>query len=228
MKNLFLYFLTIIIFSQCAAPTSDTAIKNNAIPVNYPNTKKTDQVDIYHDTEIKDEYRWLEDDNADDTKAWVGEQNTVTQGYLDQIPFRNKLRDRYEELFNYPKLSSPFKAGEYYFFYKNDGLQNQSVIYFQKGLDGDPEVFIDPNSYSEEGTTVSKDHKYVAFSRQDAGSDWQKFYIMEVATKKQLSDELEWVKFSGASWRGDANFQEITETTAFIFTNWAMINQRIN
>ena len=212
MKNLFLYFLTIIIFSQCAAPTSDTAIKNNAIPVNYPNTKKTDQVDIYHDTEIKDEYRWLEDDNADDTKAWVGEQNTVTQGYLDQIPFRNKLRDRYEELFNYPKLSSPFKAGEYYFFYKNDGLQNQSVIYFQKGLDDEPKVFIDPNSYSEDGTTAislagfSKDNKYVVYSRQDAGSDWQKFYIMEVATKKQLSDELEWVKFSGASWKGDGFF----------------------
>jgi len=212
MKNLFHYFLIIIIFSHCAAPDSDITNENTTIPVNYPITKKTDQVDIYHDTEIKDEYRWLEDDNADDTKAWVGEQNKVTQGYLDQIPFRDKLRDRYEKLFNYPKLSSPFKAGEYYFFYKNDGLQNQSVIYFQKGLDGKPEVFIDPNSYSEDGTTAislagfSKDHKYVVYSRQDAGSDWQKFFVMEVATKKQLSDELEWVKFSGASWKGDGFF----------------------
>ena len=212
MKNLFYYFCFILIFSQCATPEMDTATKNATIPVDYPNTKKTDQVDTYHGTEIKDEYRWLEDDNAEDTKAWVGEQNKVTQGYLAQIPFREKLRERYEELFNYPKLSSPFKAGEYYFFYKNDGLQNQSVIYFQKGLDGEPEVFIDPNSFSEEGTTAislvgfSNDYKYVAYSRQDAGSDWQKFYVMEVATKKQLSDELEWVKFSGASWKGDGFF----------------------
>jgi len=183
---------------------TETATKNALIPVNYPTTKKVDQIDKYHDTEIKDEYRWLEDDNAEDTKAWVGEQNTVTKGYLDQIPFRKKIRERYEELYNYPKLSSPFKAGAYYFFYKNDGLQNQSVIYYQKGLDGKPEVFIDPNALSEEGTTAislagfSNDNKYVVYSRQDAGSDWQKFYVMEVATKKQLSDELEWVKFSGA------------------------------
>lgn len=212
MKNLIYYFLFLVIFSQCAAPETETAAKNATIPVNYPTTKKTDQVDKYHDTEIKDEYRWLEDDNAEDTKAWVGEQNTVTKDYLDQIPFRNKLRDRYEELYNYPKLSSPFKAGDYYFFYKNDGLQNQSVIYFQKGLEGKPEVFIDPNALSEEGTTAislagfSNDNKYVTYSRQDAGSDWQKFYIMEVATKKQMPDELEWVKFSGASWKGDGFF----------------------
>ncbi len=212
MKNLFFYFLLIFIFSHCAAPETETAVKNTNISVNYPTTKKTDQTDTYHGTEIKDEYRWLEDDNAEDTKAWVGEQNKVTQGYLDQIPFREKLRERYEELFNYPKLSSPFKAGEYYFFYKNDGLQNQSVIYYQKGLDGEPEVFIDPNSFSKEGTTAislagfSNDNKYVTYSRQDAGSDWQKFYVMEVATKKQLSDELEWVKFSGASWKDDGFF----------------------
>ncbi len=212
MKNFFYSLLFILIFSHCATPETETAAKNATIPVNYPTTKKTDQVDTYHDTEIKDDYRWLEDDNADDTKAWVGEQNKVTKGYLDQIPFRDKLRERYEELYNYPKLSSPFKAGEYYFFYKNDGLQNQSVIYYQKGLDGAPEVFIDPNSFSEDGTTAislagfSNDNKYVTYSRQDAGSDWQKFYIMEVATKKLLSDELEWVKFSGASWKGDGFF----------------------
>ena len=212
MKNLVHFLLLLIIFSHCTTPKTETDTKNKTISVNYPTTKKTDQVDTYHDTEIKDEYRWLENDNAEDTKAWVGEENKVTSEYLAQIPFREKLRERYEALFNYPKLSSPFKAGEYYFFYKNDGLQNQSVIYFQKGLDEDPEVFIDPNSFSEEGTTAirlvgfSNDHKYVTYSRQDAGSDWQKFYIMEVATKKQLSDELEWVKFSGASWKGDGFF----------------------
>lgn len=212
MKKLIFYLLLLCFFIHCATPEPETASKNNAITVNYPNTKKTEQTDDYHGTKIKDEYRWLEDDNADDTKAWVGEQNKVTTGYLDQIPFREKIRERYEELFNYPKLSSPFKAGDYYFFYKNDGLQNQSVIYYQKGLDGTPEVFIDPNTYSKEGTTAiglvgfSNDNKYVAFSRQDAGSDWQKFYVMEVATKKQLDDELEWVKFSGASWKGDGFF----------------------
>ena len=212
MKNRLYLFIFILIFSHCASPETETATKNALIPVNYPTTKKVDQIDKYHDTEIKDEYRWLEDDNAEDTKAWVGEQNTVTKGYLDQIPFRKKIRERYEELYNYPKLSSPFKAGAYYFFYKNDGLQNQSVIYYQKGLDGKPEVFIDPNALSEEGTTAislagfSNDNKYVVYSRQDAGSDWQKFYVMEVATKKQLSDELEWVKFSGASWKGDGFF----------------------
>jgi len=212
MKNSIYSLIFIFIFSHCATPETETASKNTIIPVNYPTTKKTDQVDTYHDTEIKDEYRWLEDDNADDTKAWVGEQNKVTKGYLDKIPFRDKLRERYEELYNYPKLSSPFKAGEYYFFYKNDGLQNQSVIYYQKGLEGEPEVFIDPNAFSEDGTTAislagfSNDNKYVTYSRQDAGSDWQKFYVMEVATKKLLSDELEWVKFSGASWKGDGFF----------------------
>ncbi len=212
MKSTLYCLILIFIFSHCATSETETVAKNANIPVNYPTTKKVDQVDKYHDTDIKDEYRWLEDDNADDTKAWVGEQNKVTKGYLDQIPFRKKIRERYEELFNYPKLSSPFKAGDYYFFYKNDGLQNQSVIYYQKGLDGKPEVFIDPNALSEEGTTAislagfSNDNKYVTYSRQDAGSDWQKFYVMEVATKKQLSDELEWVKFSGASWKGDGFF----------------------
>lgn len=215
MKKVLLFFTLAVLFIQCANPDgkqAGTDTKNPVINVNYPETRKVDQKDTYHGTEIADDYRWLEDDNADDTKAWVSEQNKVTQDYLSKIPFRDKLRDRYEELFNYPKLSSPFKAGDYYFFYKNNGLQNQSVIYFQKGLAGEPEVFIDPNAMSKDGTTAislvgfSDDYKYVAYSRQDAGSDWQKFYVMEVATKKQLDDELEWVKFSGASWKGDGFF----------------------
>lgn len=178
----------------------------------YPETATVDTVDTYFGTEVKDEYRWLEDDNAEDTKAWVKAQNEVTFGYLNNIPYRDAIRDRYEELFNYPKLSSPFKAGDYYFFYKNDGLQNQSVIYYQKGLDGEPEVFLDPNAVNEEGTTsinligFSKDNKYVAYARSDGGSDWQKIYVMEVASKKQMDDELNWVKFSGASWFKDGFF----------------------
>ena len=111
----------------------------------YPETKKVEQVDDYFGTQVADPYRWLEDDNAEDTKDWVTRQNEVTFGYLAQIPYRDKLRDRITELTDYERYSSPYKAGEYYFFYKNDGLQDQSVIYIQKGLDGEPEVFIDPN-----------------------------------------------------------------------------------
>ena len=215
MKKLFyLVALSTFIFSCGNDNTSTTInIKNENIDVEYPKTKMDSSVvEDYHGTKVADPYRWLEDDNAEDTKAWVTGQNKVTFGYLDKIPYREAIKKRYEELFDYPKLSSPLKAGDYYFFYKNDGLQNQSVIYLQKGLDGEPEVFIDPNEISKEGTAsinligISKNNKYIAYSRSDAGSDWQKIYVMEIATKKQLPDVLEWVKFSGASWSGDGFF----------------------
>ena len=175
----------------------------------YPETRKGDVFDNYHGTEVKDPYRWLEIDTAAEVEDWVKRQNKVTFGYLDEIPYTDAIADRFEELYNYPKLSSPYKAGEYYFFYKNDGLQNQSVIYRQNGLDGEPEVFIDPNEMNPEGTTAvslvgfSDDYKYVTYSVQEAGSDWQTFYVKEVETGKTLSDELKWVKFSGASWVGN-------------------------
>ena len=174
--------------------------------LSYPETRTEDQVDNYFGTDVNDPYRWLEIDTAAEVEAWVKAENEVTFAYLEKIPYRKAIRDRYEELFNYPKLSSPFKAGEYYFFYKNDGLQNQAVIYVQKGLDGAPEVFIDPNALSAEGTVAidltgfSNDDKYVAYSRQEAGSDWQEIRVMEIATKKELPDLLKWVKFSGAAW----------------------------
>jgi len=181
-------------------------IEKNNMKLNYPETKKGETVDNYHGTEIKDEYRWLEADTAEDVKSWVVEQNKVTQSYLDKIPYRDKIKERYAELFNYVKLSSPFKVGEYYFFSKNNGLQNQAVIYYQKGLDGEPQVFIDPNKLSKEGTAsisligFSKDDQYVAYSRQDAGSDWQEIHVMEISTRKKMPDVLKWVKFSGANW----------------------------
>ncbi|MCK4350044.1 MAG: S9 family peptidase, partial [Candidatus Krumholzibacteria bacterium] len=161
---------------------------------------------------VTDPYQWLEDDNAEEVKAWVGEQNSVTFSYLDNISFRDKIKKRIEELYNYPKYSSPMRAGDYYFFYKNDGLQNQSVIYIQKSLEGEPEVFIDPNKLSEDGTVrigligFSNDDRYVAFARSDSGSDWCMIGVMEIATKKELSDQLHWVKFSRASWYGDGFF----------------------
>ncbi len=181
--------------------------------LDYPDTRQDPAVvDDYHGTRVADPYRWLEDDNAAETKAWVAAQNEVTQGYLNSLGLRQNLRARYEELFDYPKLSSPFKAGEYYFFYKNDGLQNQAVIYRQRGLSGEPEVFIDPNAVNAAGTTsiglvgFSDSYKYVTVNRSDAGSDWSNFTIREVATGKELGDKLEWVKFSGAAWLGDEGF----------------------
>jgi prolyl oligopeptidase len=175
----------------------------------YPATKKVGQVDDYFGTKVADPYRWLEDDNAAEVKDWVQAENTVTFGYLGKIPFRDKIKQRLTEIYNYPRYSSPFRAGEYYFFYKNDGLQNQSVCYVQKGLDGTPEVFFDPNTLSPDGTvrlgiiSVSNDDRYVALSRGEAGSDWSEIRIKEIATRKELPDRIQWVKFSGAAWQGN-------------------------
>ncbi|RMD99016.1 MAG: S9 family peptidase, partial [Bacteroidetes bacterium] len=182
------------------------------IPVTYPETAEQDVMDEYFGEKVPDPYRWLEVDTAAAVEEWVKAENEVTFGYLEKIPFREDVRERYEELFNYPKFSAPFQVGEYYFFSKNDGLQNQSVIYRQKGLDGKPEVFIDPNAISPDGTTsiniigVSDDNKYLAVSRQDAGSDWQQIHVYEVESMNKLPDELKWVKFSGASFWKDGFF----------------------
>lgn len=175
----------------------------------YPDTQKENIIDTYFGTEVSDPYRWLENDTAQDVAEWVKAQNLVTFSYLDKVSFRSKLRSRLEELFNYEKVSSPMKAGEYYFFYKNDGLQNQAIIYRKKGLEGEPEVFLDPNSMSEAGTvavsllSVSRDDRYIAYSVAAAGSDWQEIFVKEVATGKLLDDVVKWVKFSGPSWFGD-------------------------
>jgi len=172
----------------------------------YPVTKKGATVDNYHGTKIMDPYRWLEDDSAPEVESWVKAQNVVTQEYLKEIPYRNKIADRYRELFNFTKMHSPLKAGDYYFYYKNEGLQNQAIIYQKKGKDGAEEVFIDPNKLSAQGTVAitilgcSKDHKYLAYAQSKAGSDWQEIHVMEIETGKKLPDVIEWVKFSGASW----------------------------
>ena len=185
------------------------ACRKSAERLSYPATKKVGQVDDYFGTKVADPYRWLEDDNAPDVKEWVQAENAMTFGYLGKIPYREKIKQRLTEIFNYPRYSSPFRAGEYYFFYKNDGLQNQSVCYIQKGLDGTPEVFFDPNGLSPDGTvrlgivSISRDGRYVALSRGEAGSDWSEIRVMEIATKKELPDRVQWVKFSGAAWQGN-------------------------
>ena len=180
--------------------------------ISYPVTRKADQVDDYFGTKVADPYRWLEDDRSAETAKWVEAQNAVTFNYLGKIPFREALRKRLTEIYNYPRYSSPMRAGEYYFFSKNEGLQNQSVIYFQKGLDGRPEVFIDPNELSPDGTVrigivgFSGNKKYAAISRGEAGSDWSEIRIMDIAAKMELPDRIRWVKFSGAAWAGDGFF----------------------
>lgn len=175
--------------------------------INYPETRKTDTIDVYFGTQVADPYRWLEDDNSEETAAWVKAQNDVTNAYLAKIPFRDQVRERLTSMWNYPRYGVPFKKGGKYFFFKNDGIQNQSVLYIQDSLQAEPRVFLDPNKLSEDGTTalgtysVSKDGKYFAYAISKAGSDWNEIYVMETETGKQLADKLEWVKFSGISWR---------------------------
>ena len=190
----------------------ESHMKHNKIVVNYPDVKRdTTIVDDYHGTKITDNYRWLEDDNSEETKAWVIDQNETTSSYLSNIDFRSDVRDRLEQLWNYEKFSSPFKeSGEYYYF-KNDGLQNQSVLY-KIVEDGEDEVVIDPNSFSEYGTTslaglgFSKDGKYLAYFKSEGGSDWRTAHVLDLRTMELLEDELQWIKFSGISWYRDGFF----------------------
>jgi len=174
--------------------------------ITYPPTAKVDQVDDYFGTRVADPYRWLEDDTAAAVRKWVDAQNEVTFGFLDRITFRKPLRARLEQLYNYPKYSAPSRRGPYYLFTKNDGLQNQSVLYIQKGLDGPASVLIDPNTLSKDGTVrlgatvLSPDGTYFGYGLSSGGSDWQEFRVMETATRKALPDLVRWVKVSGLSW----------------------------
>ena len=175
----------------------------------YPSARKIDHTDTYFSMTVADPYRWMEDDNATDTKSWVEAQNALTFNYLANIPYRQAIKQRLEQLSNYPRYTAPFRNGETYYFYKNDGLQNQSVLYRQKGIIGAPEVVIDPNTLSKDGTTrlagfnLSKDGKYAVCAISLSGSDWQEYRVMDTATKQFLpNDVLSWVKVSGSSWRG--------------------------
>ena len=176
--------------------------------LSYPKPRKVEQVDEYHGVKVADPYRWLEDDRSEETARWVEAENKVTFGYLEQIPYRAAVKKRLQALYNYPKYGMPHRTGEYYFYSKNDGLQNQAVIYIQKGLDGTPEVLIDPNKFSTDGTvklagySISKDGRYCAFGKSSGGSDWLEYSVMEVATRKVLDDKIHWIKVSGVSWQG--------------------------
>jgi len=174
----------------------------------YPVTKQIDQVDDYFGTKISDPYRWLENDTSSETKTWVQNQQQFTENYLSKISFRNDLRNRYKALMDYTKYYDAFKAGDYIIFSKQEGIQNQSVIYIQKGFTGEPKVFIDPNLLSADGSVsleldgISKDKKYISYHTNKGGSDWRIMHVMEVRTQKKLPDEINWTKFDGASWHG--------------------------
>ena len=192
-STLLLSFISVSLFAQ----------------LNYPQTKKCDTVTNYFGTKIADPYRWLEDDNSAETKEWVTAENKVTFDYLSKITYRDKIKKRITDLYNFPRMSSPSRAGEYYFYSKNTGLQNQSINFYKKGIDGEEKVFLDPNTLSKEGTAsvgfagFSQDRKKLAITVSNAGSDWQTMYVMDVDTRTQAADKLEWVKFSGAAWKGD-------------------------
>ncbi len=204
-----IYYLILPALAITACQPKETKMANS---INYLETKKVDVVDNYFGTDVPDPYRWLEEDTSKPTEAWVDAQIEVTNNYLASIPYRDKIKNRYEEIFNYAKVGAPRKIGEYFIYSKNDGLQNQSVYYYKLGKDGEEMVFIDPNSLSEDGTVSvsllgsSQDKKYVAYAVNEAGSDWQKIMVREIATNTDLEDEIKWVKFSGASWLNNGFF----------------------
>ena len=194
--------------TACATFTNcDNIMKIKHLP--YPEAERTDVADDYFGTVVADPYRWLEDDNSEATAAWVAAENAVTNDYLSQIPFRDAIKERLTELWNFPKESAPTKKGDWLYFSKNDGLQNQAVIYRRKSAEDAPEVFLDPNKLSDDGTVAlaamsfSKDGKYFAYATAASGSDWVEIRVMEAESKKLLDDKIEWVKFSGATWAPD-------------------------
>ena len=179
----------------------------------YPETRMDETVvDDYFGTKVADPYRWLENDTSAETAKWVKEQNEVTQDYLSHIPFRNAIKDRLTQIVNYERYSMPSKKHGRYIYSKNDGLQNQSVIYMQETLDGEPTVLLDPNKLSDDGTvslggiSFSNDVKYMAYTIQRSGSDWVEIYVKDMATLELLPDHIEWAKFTGASWYKDGFF----------------------
>lgn len=205
--NAFKFILFIFLIPFSLSTKAQIMLKNKPT---YPTTRQDPSViDDYHGTKVADPYRWLEDDNSAETKDWVKRQNEVTYAYLDKIPYRQATKERIEKLWNYEKYGSPFKKGGKYYFYKNDGLQNQSVLYVQNNLNAPPSVVIDPNTLSKDGTVAlgstsfNKAGDKMAYQLSKAGSDWQTIYIKDLKTGKDLKEELSWVKFSSVAWQGD-------------------------
>ncbi|PYO96437.1 MAG: S9 family peptidase, partial [Gemmatimonadetes bacterium] len=182
---------------------------SQAQTLQYPSARKSDVVDDYHGTKVADPYRWLEDPDSPESRSWIEAENRLTNAYLADIPARGRIRDRLTKLWNYPKFGAPFRKAGRYFFFKNDGLQNQSVLYKQASLSANPETLLDPNLLSEDGTValsslaVSDDGRLLAYGTAASGSDWEEFRVRDVATGQDRPDHLKWIKFSGASWTKD-------------------------
>ncbi|HEU4563474.1 MAG TPA: prolyl oligopeptidase family serine peptidase [Gemmatimonadaceae bacterium] len=197
----------------------------------YPATRRSSQVDVYHGTRVEDPYRWLEDTDSPETRAWIEAQNELTFAYLATIPEREQIRQRLTELWNYPKYGVPFKRKGRYFYFQNSGLQNQSVLYVQEGLDGAPRVLLDPNTLSTDGTValstigVSDNGRWLGYGISRSGSDWQEFRVRDVSTERDLPDVLKWVKFSGLAWTKDnkgffySRYDEPKDTNAMLAVN---------
>jgi prolyl oligopeptidase len=223
MQRIVFAFAILILLAACNNNSSQSAlITYKTIEVKYPITEKDSTIkDDYFGTVVADPYRWLENDTSDKTAAWVKTENELTQNYLGQIPFRDGIKKRYEALYNFEKYSAPFRQGKHIYYYKNSGLQNQSVLYREAEGSTVPEIFLDPNTFSADGTTslaginFSKDGSMAAYNISEGGSDWQKIVVMDAANKKIMSDTLE-LKFSGASWKGNdgfyySNYQKLKE-----------------
>ena len=204
--------LTAALLTACSdapAPTDTSASSGHNLV--YPETRMGEVVDTYFGQQIPDPYRWLEDDRSEETGAWVQAQNELTFSYLEQIPYRAAIRERLQDSWNFERLGAPFKEGDYTYFYRNDGLQNQFVLYRQKD-DGEPEVFLDPNTFSDDGTTslatlsFSRDGSLAAYAISEGGSDWRKIIVINAETGEQIGDVLEDIKFSGISWVGNEGF----------------------
>ncbi|NNC45836.1 MAG: S9 family peptidase, partial [Winogradskyella sp.] len=210
MKRLFLLLFTLLIFMSCKNKSKSL----NQSPIDYPNTKAVDSTTNYFGEVVNDPYRWLEDDRSEATEQWVKSQNTVTFTYLDNIPYREELKERLTKIWNYEKIGAPFVEGNYTYFRKNDGLQNQFVIYrYKNGEDPkNAEVFIDPNTFKEDGTislgglSFSEDGSKAAYSISEGGSDWRKILVMNAETKDISKDTIVDVKFSGMSWYKNEGF----------------------
>ncbi len=198
--------LSLTLMISCNNGTGDTP------SIQYPATAKADSVDTYFNVEVKDPYRWLEDDRSSETANWVEAQNEITFAWLNAIPYRDRIKQRLEELYDYERLGAPFKEGDHYYFFLNDGLQNHSVLYRKKSLDGTPEVFLDPNAFSGDGTTglssisFTKDGSLAGYLITEGGSDWRKAIVIRASDKTIVEDTLRNIKFSGLSWRGNDGF----------------------
>lgn len=204
--------LTGILIATCLYGCSPSSENSGETSLNYPETNKVDTVDVYFGTEVPDPYRWLEDDLSDETAEWVKAQNEVTFGYLNNIPFKTAIKERLEELYNHERVYAPTKHGQYEYFYKNDGLQNQSVMYRRKSIDEEAEVFLDPNKFSEDGTislsntSFTDDGNLLGYTISIGGSDWRKALIMDTESGELVEDTLHNIKFSGLSWKGTEGF----------------------